>query len=70
MMMNQLNHSIGKSKQDYHDHIARKMSDPNTGVVCYWPLFKTFLNGKKMFSFSYTREQTHYSSIYVSLLQI
>ena len=27
------------------------MSDPNTGAICIWPLFKTFLNDKKIHYF-------------------
>ena len=39
---------VCKSKDDYHKHLARKLTNPKTSSKTYWSILKTFYNGKKV----------------------
>ena len=39
---------VWKSKDDYNKQLARKLSKPKTSSITYWPILKTFYNGKKV----------------------
>ena len=40
--------SVGKSKYDYHNQLAKKLSSPKTSSKTYWYFLKTFYNEKKV----------------------
>ena len=39
---------INIHKEEYQNHIARKLNDPMTNTKTYWSILKTFYNGKKV----------------------
>ena len=39
---------VCKSKDYYHKHLARKLTNPKTSSKTYWSILKTFYNGKKV----------------------
>ena len=47
-LQNHLDQSIQIAKQNYVNKIAQRLGDPNTSSKCYWLLFKTLLNEKKI----------------------
>ena len=45
---------LAKERRKYHYHLASKLSNPSTSVKTYWPILKTFYNGKKSTTYSFT----------------
>ena len=39
---------VTKRKEDYHNIIASKLSNPKISSKAYWPILKTFYNSKKI----------------------
>ena len=39
---------ISRYKEEHHNHLVLKLSDPTTNAKTYWSLLKTFYNGKKV----------------------
>ena len=40
--------AIFKSKEPYHDCLAKKLNNPKTSPKTYWAIMKTFYNSKKI----------------------
>ena len=40
--------NIIKSSEENFYNLAKKLNDPNTSTKTYWPMTKTFVNGKKL----------------------
>ena len=40
--------NIIKSSEENFYNLAKKLNDPNTSTKTYWPMMKTFVNGKKL----------------------
>ena len=45
---------ISKSKEQYHDCLAKKLNNPKTSLKTCWAIMKTFYNGKKTSNSSLT----------------
>ena len=39
---------VCKSKDDYHNQLARKLTNPETSPKTYWSILKTFYNERKV----------------------
>ena len=39
---------ISRRKDEYQNYIASRLNDPKTNAKTYWPILKTFYNGKKV----------------------
>ena len=47
-LRNEIDNLISKSKKEYYQNTNRKLNDPLTSSKTYWPIMKTFFNGKKV----------------------
>ena len=47
-LQNHLNQFTQKTKQNYLNKVAKKLSNPSTNTKCYWFLWKTLLSDKKI----------------------
>ena len=39
---------ISIRKDEYYDHLSKKLNDPNTSVKTYWSILKSFYKGTKV----------------------
>ena len=39
---------IKSSKENFYNNLAEKINDISTSRKTYWPIMKTFVNGKKL----------------------
>ena len=47
IVRNQTTHLIDDAKENYFKSLAKKLTDPNTGIKAYWQSINKLLNKKK-----------------------
>ena len=68
---------VCNNKDDYHKHIAWKLTNPKTSFKTYWPISKTFYNRKKVllipplvlknkFEPDFKRKADHFNNFFAS----